>query len=302
LNQFIPQLIELDLSYNNLDDVEITFQTANNIVTLGLSNTLQTKSLSDILTKSNSLHIIDLSGNRLKRVSISEIGDSIKTLNLSNNNIRDLDELGSALSLQYLYLSFNELKMIKKIWLEGLNGLSELYLSNNMIESIEPDCFSSKSLFVLDLQNNRIKYLSYIYFDQNLAGSFSLRTVLISNNTLNMLDLTGFDSLNEIYSSNNGLTNQNIIDFRFVSSEVTILSLSSNNLTQMEQAFLSKAGRMQNLNLSHNQIDNVEPYSFSSLRILKNLDLSYNQIANLSIDLCPLPAILFSLFILDSLV
>lgn len=86
------------------------------------------------------------------------IPNSILLLNLSYNNIEDIDNdsFDGLKRLTLLDLSFNNIRSIKKAPFQGLKSLKSLYLNSNRIVGLESNAFTSlQNLFDLHLSGNK---------------------------------------------------------------------------------------------------------------------------------------------------
>lgn len=105
---------------------------------------------------------LDLSINELELLPKERLQGlkSLRSLNVSHNSLRSLEEFTSELIyLQVLDVSFNQLDEIEKGTFRHLVGLTELHLMGNRMTSIASDAFKYLSaLQVLDLRRN--------YFEQ----------------------------------------------------------------------------------------------------------------------------------------
>lgn len=111
-------------------------------------------------------------------------------------------------------------------------------------------------IYGLDLSNNMLVNISY---DKSVSGNclsfvtyFTLR-----NNSIERLNMTGFDSLR-------------------------VLDLTHNNLTSLDsQEFTGCSKTLETLTIVHNQISSISPDTFYGLFNLTNLELSYNNLTDL---------------------
>lgn len=101
---------------------------------------------------------LNLSGNRLLEFSLSERFLNLERLDLASCGIRRLasDFGANAPNLRLLNLNHNALREIQP--LEGIKGVSQLYLVNNRLKDfrqiVEVVCKLGKKLRVLDCRNN----------------------------------------------------------------------------------------------------------------------------------------------------
>ena len=145
--------------------------------------------------------------NKIK--SISDFNGYLRNsnliyLDLSENMISNVENLGQYMpsSLKTLNLSSNEIKYISK--LEIKDGLDELYLSHNQIEDIEELRLPS-SLQVLELNANNIKFIER----SNYLENSKLTKLILDNNQIeNWDDLVLYlpDTMKHISLQSNNIT------------------------------------------------------------------------------------------------
>ena len=241
-------------------------------------------------------HIIDYTGNfttfsqgRVVEMNMYDalyIPLSIGNLSaLTHLNIAYLDSsaslpdiFGDLSSLQYLYLSNNDLTSLP----ESFGDLSSLYnldLSNNDLTSF-PDIFGDlSSLQSLSLSNNDLTSLPDIFGDLS-----SLQYLYLSNNDLTSLP-ESFGNLPSLYSldlSSNALTS---LPESFGNlPSLYSLDLSSNALTSLPESF-GNLPSLYSLDLSSNALTSL-PESFGNLPSLYSLDLSSNALTSLPESIC----------------
>jgi Leucine rich repeat len=130
----------------------------------------------------------------------------LKSLNLSNNRIRQIDDdaFKSISLLKNLVLSFNEIKKLNVNLFQKLTYLDSLSLSGNQIRSIHETLFrGNRNLRVLFLSDNRIKTfngrvfkhnkrLQAIYMDNNRIQRISEKSTFLSH--LDDLEIAAFDN------------------------------------------------------------------------------------------------------------
>lgn len=184
-NNFITNLNPLV----NLESVWGVFSLNNNQIIN--ANSLATRS-------SNNFININLSNNQLTNLEWVRNLNSLEILNLSNNNLTNISAISSLNSLVNLDLSNNNLTDISSIWWR--NTLVNLNLSNNNISNIT-SLFWLNNLSILNLSDN------------NISSVNALR----QSNSLTYLNLSWNDSLN------------NLSDLNTISSINRTLQLSNRN-------------------------------------------------------------------------
>ncbi|CAG4965508.1 unnamed protein product [Colias eurytheme] len=143
-NEFLnnSKLEHLDMSYNNIGSIT-----------------------SDTFRGLTSLKFLDLSWNEIAQVPENSLLEmpSLTQIRLSRNYLTKVGHLRST-SLSVIDMSSCEINTIGKDSLEGLPSLVDLDLSHNLISNI-PDSISSNSLKYLNLNYNRLSFISnYTFF------------------------------------------------------------------------------------------------------------------------------------------
>lgn len=189
-----------------------------------------------------SLKIMDLSGNKFKR--IEDLGfenkrncslslDHLIHLNLSHNQIQKITVGLNFKRLETLYLQGNKIKEIDKKSFAKLESLKTLNLSGNSLHQLPETLFHNLSnLHELDLHDNLITKLS---------DSFS-----------------------------RDLKNVSFLDF------------SHNRLNEISTKALWNLTSVKKLNLHNNQLKTIKGVEFKNLEILEVIDLSENLISSIA--------------------
>ena len=239
----LPRIKRINLSYNRLKVVEIeAFDQVGTMSTLELQ-------LSHNLIGEETEIILK---------SSSEVANSFEIIDLSNNNITQLNtscfETFSS-TLTHLILENNNLKMITSTCVAKLKRLQKLSLKNNQIESLAYDSFKHEFLLqILDLSFNSLSDLS----DQLFEDNAKLRIVYLGTNQLRSIP-------EQLFAK---------------TLDLEMLDLSNNRLSVFPAKALSQAGKsLQTLNLAGNRIKALKKDDFEGLfKNLLNLDLNGNLI------------------------
>ena len=234
-------LINLDLSYNDIYDIEC----------LGLK------------TNFNKLEVLNLSNNKISEIKALTENDKLiylKKLYLNNNNISNVSCLSDSKfsNLLELDLSFNKIENIDFIELNmSLNSIEKIDLSNNQIIKLVK--INLKSIKYLNLLNNHIidgindftKTIANLYgklileklkdnsirFDYNenftkFVNSLNDNTDIVQSlkviafTCINYLKIKGFDDNNIKFLSNNSLKDLKELDIK--ENSLTIISIFDN--------------------------------------------------------------------------
>jgi len=209
-----------------------TFETFHHSKSLDLSNKFLA-SVPEKLSKFKKLEILDLSKNQIK-LSLTDIGrllslpKTLKILNLntnqitdipknvflalkhslpnlqkldiSNNQITDLENITIFDNLTFLQASGNKIRSIPSS-IQNLKKLEYLYLGNNKLELINPALSLLQSLKLLALNNNKI-----LRIPENLTNLVNLRTLHLHYNEIAVIPA----GLVKPIEANANLTGQNL--------------------------------------------------------------------------------------------
>ena len=219
-NLFSQNLLQLDLSNNELRDISIFAKEEESLVNLSK---------------------LDLSHNKI--VDISNLFNCrflcLKELNLSHNEISDINGLQQNLyfnSLKKLDLSFNRIKILNKINIKTLNYLD---LKNNEISEGFIDflnnfcnsCFSSYEIEKLELtRDNMILIFNFHDAHNSLVDlKFSIEEKNVNEvlktiplEPIKNLEINGFNDLE--WLSNESLENLEILNFKTEIDDLTIFN------------------------------------------------------------------------------
>nr|CAD1841494.1 unnamed protein product [Ananas comosus var. bracteatus] len=279
----LRSLVSLNLSYN-----AFTKEIPSG---LGMISTLEYVDMSwnqldgsvdwKFLVESSVIHV-DFSGNSLTTANpkelkaLAEISETVKYLNLSNNQLSgtliDGVELSTFGRLKVLDLSNNQLSGD----LPGFNyvyDLEVLRLGNNAFTGFVPSGLLKDNTLVLselDLSANNLS--GHI----NMITSTTLRVLNLSSNAIsgNLPLLTGSCTTLDLSSNQFG---GNLSVIAKWANDLEYIDLSQNQLTGSFPEVTSQFLRLNYLNLSHNSLTNTIPEIIAQYPKLTVLDLSSNQ-------------------------
>lgn len=196
-----------------------------------------------ILEQSN-VSFLDLSLNKINFIEpfVLEKIRNVEFLSLSNNNLDKNAKFLNFSKILELDLSSNNYSIFTQEFIDGCDKIVKLDLSNNNIEFIN---ISAKSLLKINLNQNRIKYLS---------------------------DLK-IPSVNELFLENNQLNSINDLDLKLF-KKLTILNLNHNKIEFISQELLSSFKALQRFEIMDNYLENL---FFPNLINLKILFLEKNK-------------------------
>ncbi|KAK0175297.1 hypothetical protein PV327_009058 [Microctonus hyperodae] len=204
---------------------------------------------------------------------------------VSTGELRRVNENAfAALSrpLQALGLPNNLLESVPTAALAHLNGLDRLDLSRNKLKTLEAHSFRGlSSLTYLDLCDNLLSQLS----PQAFGPLKQLRSLKMRGNRLSVSALSalrGLKNLEELDLSSNLLIGPLGPNLLPLMPRMRFLTVSENELINVQQGALMGLRNLTVLILSHNQIDVLEDHSFKHLSTLTRLDLASNRIVAVS--------------------
>ena len=248
------------------------------LISLQLKNLtirIQSPSSQDLVASSSflspqrhSLEYLDLGFN-----SMSKLPDdlfcpltNLKLLNLTRNRLSGFASLGLVdhstgnlclQELQYLDLSFNQIRFLSETGVASLKNLRALYLNHNHINQVAELSLSALSkLNTIDLSHNHISTIPSRLF----RDSSQLRHLFLQNNSIYQLPADLFKGLSKLF----------------------VLDLSFNLISSISNTSYQGIENLYSLNLEGNRIGNLSKGVFSHLPSLKVLILSRNKIAGIA--------------------
>lgn len=209
----------------------------------------------------NKLTNLDLYLNNITTLQYNILPSSITILDLSFNNIHNIDDLNLSylVNLQEIYLIHNKISNISG--LEHCKQLNILELGSNKLRNINNiDNVVNSNIQQLYLGKNKIAHI-----DSHQLSQFNqLHTLSIPSNRLTSLDNIFNDNLQhtltELYISHNGLTVLNKSLYKLIN--LKILDISGNKLVNIDG--LQYCIQLEELWCSDNNIDNwatIDQYS-----------------------------------------
>ena len=136
----LPELIELDLSYNYFSELFPQKKKNNNEkMNFNIKNLLY----------------LDMSGNKLSDLNGIEYFSKLQKINVKENSITKIDSLDKMNQLNYINISFNKLRNCDKTNIGILPVLKIFLCDNNYLKNI--NCFEKfYSLEIISFNNNKI--------------------------------------------------------------------------------------------------------------------------------------------------
>ncbi len=283
-NYSSKELAEVLLNYFVISFLKITFGYFKfKIDTFGLISELDLSNIERYSSSQNKLewflesifslqHLTkcDLRFNHLTKIP-GNIPNSIKNLDLSYNKIEKLSDFSSFTLINSLNLKSNRLRNLPES-LGFLTSLEKLNLRNNVLSNLPRSLNSISSLKILDLHGNKFSSL-----DINLNKS--LLELELGWNNLHFIpkSLEALSSLEKL-----GLGGNKLIELpEWFGSYPSLkrLDLYDNKLSKIPES-LGFLTSLEKLNLRNNEIENL-PSTFKNLKSLKVLNLSWNNFTSL---------------------
>lgn len=213
------------------------------------------------------LEELNLSGNHVRYLApnaLCPVGSTLRTLNLSRNEISSLSDLGQSslacsAALKSVDLSRNRISIVSADQLASWGGLEELRVNDNKIRGVKDNVFRAcaASLKFVDFSNNELASLP----ETLLAGATALRRIALSNNSLETLPAALF---------------------RSQSQSLEVIDLSGNRLSTLRAPLLGNLPLLATLDLSSNQLESIEsPAALRGLKSLQSLKLGRNRLTRL---------------------
>ena len=188
-----------------------------------------------------SLRLLDLSGNNLKEINGLNSLQKLEILKFGDlnydvgNQITEIQGVQELQNLRILNLSHNYIKEIKG--LSNLKSLERLYLVNNSIKEIQ-GLDDLQNLKYLNLEKNLITRI------ENLENLNNLETLVISENSLKTIEnLEQLNELKEIRINSNP-----ILKIKQISNPNLIIYLYRSEIEEMEWLTSIDSIRIKNIN------------------------------------------------------
>ncbi|XP_041934265.1 toll-like receptor 13 [Alosa sapidissima] len=304
------RLTEFNLQYNYIQRVnEFAFAHTPGLKTLKLNiNSIA------ILHPKAFCHLTKLTTLRLDNNLLTYLYNdsfidlhSLKTLNLRNNRISGIfkNTFQSLKSLIILDLGGNRITKFKEGAFTGLKSLTNIYLDNNRLTAIEIHSFAklSSTLKVLDLQYNKIRYLTkrttcpFANFsklkdlkldaqqpygitllpDAFFSGLRSLTYLSLRNNHISRFGSTTFDDLSSLQYltlDNSGVGVKPLPPGIFKNLQnLTFLGTENMGIESFSEHVFGNLTSLNRLQLNQNVMSAIDPVVFEKIPNLTYLDL-----------------------------
>ena len=242
-----------------------------------------------------SLEALEIEETKLTDVSPIEQLVNLESVDLFKNPIEFLPEnLGNLQKLEYLALSYNNIKNVKPV--SSLTNLKELYFHSNNVEDISP-IKNLVNLTRFGAQGNQIKDISavtnlvnltYLGLNQNqiekvpedFVNLKKLQTCeLLYNNISNLPELKGLDSLDEMWIGSNDLDDEDLMKLDDLETVRFLDVALCKKITKVP--IMKNLKSLQELYLNYNSITDLSGFADNdSFPALKRLDVGSNKIEN----------------------
>lgn len=198
--------------------------------------------------------------------------EDIWALDVTLNQITNLNVMDSLPTLRFLKISANSLQRLEPLVFDNVSSLEELDLSYNNLTELPEGIFGKLTrLRVLKLQYNHIRHLSWDTFDDNRE----LEELDLSHNPLKIIYQEWFKNLEQLRILNVAATGLMTIDhetFHFTTG-LQQLDLSENLLSAVPNYGLKMIHNLKKLILNENPIKSINDESFEMLFTLEDLEL-----------------------------
>lgn len=258
---------------NNLELNEHDFESLKDLSELDLSRN-EIYELPENVFAGLTLSELDLSHNDMPELpeNVFKHLKELKTLKLNSNKLQYLHPLmfTQQKQLNVLYLDNNRLHNLTREMFEGLDSLTVLTIDRNRFHTVKDDVFDNIPMLQLINFGNGNIVIPYNIFAKNYHLKYvKLLRVKIPNG----LNLTSLETLRIKWSEIVNISGlSNIKTVYLTEGHVHLLDVNS---------FESQSG-MTNLSLSSNELTDLNDGLFNGLKELISLQLSDNNLTNIS--------------------
>lgn len=264
----------------------------------------------------NVLHI-NMASNEIKELHDYTFmhGTNLKILELANNQLTKISNntFNGLEKLLKLDLSNNEIVIVEAGSFKSLKILQEIHLYENFILDIDSTMFNRNPLKILDLANNQLTKFYFQTLSVNHLNKIDLsdnflveidpllsgeKMLLNNNNLTSLILLSPFNK--EVEASNNQLSSiyfstlveklklssNNLTDIRNLTNltNLTVLDLSFNNISSINENSFSLLQNLEQLILANTNLSPFHFSTFSHQKLLKKFDISYNNLNVIDFD------------------
>ena len=214
--------------------------------------------------------------------TFTDINDTLKTLDLSNNIIASLYEdmfihFGLMWSLNF---NGNEISSIHPRAFNRLTKLTYLRLTNNLITSIPETTFNGlHSLNSIKLGSNRISFIPVAIF----SGLQSLNDLKLQNNSITSISGIVFKGikLKSLSLGDNPINIASLQSLREINETLQRLWLYGTRIYHIPEGTFQFLGALELLDMRSNNITYLPPKALKGLSSIRDLILSNNNMKTL---------------------
>ncbi|OBT78987.1 hypothetical protein VF21_02424 [Pseudogymnoascus sp. 05NY08] len=266
LSKFCGQLEELDVSDNEISQLDGTPETIRNL-------RITHNSLSDLT-----------SWQHLK---------NLQYLDISNNDLTTLEGLKDLIHLRAVRADNNKIESVNGIF--GLDGLISLRLRNNAVHAADFTGCNLPRLMDLDLKGNKLqaitgledlRSLATLHLEDNSLETFNegsshtyhgLKYLKLSGNNLQQIDVSHYPNIRLLYLDRNRLGK---VTGLLKAKHIDSLSMREQRESVIDMSFLDQCFEVRKLFLSGNLLPNFAPR-------VDFLNLQYLELANCGLESLP---------------
>lgn len=264
---FGPEIQILDLSNHIIGELDpIVFDNFASLQRLRLSNTMLTDFAVNRFRNRQQLLALDLSQNNLKRIDNIAWLLNLQEFDVAENLIENISEIIGNLpaSLTHLDVAGNYLGAVNQTTFDWINRLEYLRLSHTELTFNNSNPFKPlNELLILDISRNNLNESNFDLLDETLGKLITFnasrcningasKIVRKLNRNIEELDLTG-NAWGEI-------TANSLESFH----ELTMLNLSNTNLLSFDSSLFWHLNKLVNLDLSNNRLKSIDLEMLSS--------------------------------------
>ncbi|KAE8629748.1 hypothetical protein XENTR_v10000583 [Xenopus tropicalis] len=240
------------------------------------------------------LKTLNLEHNEFTKISENDFTFCVhlSELHLASNGISNIDGNPFEKLENLLFLDMSHNKMISTALgnKQQLNNLKELYLNSNKISKLNKEAFeflANTSLQKLDLSSNPLTEINPGCFQA--IGSFAAlviqNTQLDPQRTEQVCSELAHTGVRNLTLNNIRLSKIRNTTFKgLADTNLTVLDLSGNSLSQIDNDSFVSLGALEILNLENNDISHVNPKTFNGLSKVRVLNLRKSLSSNLKLD------------------
>ncbi|XP_063540396.1 toll-like receptor 7 [Cydia strobilella] len=296
-------LTELDLSYNQLQDIEFDTSNLNNLSYFYINNNKIKKITNDTFKSLTSLKVVDLSNNAIENIDILSFQNlkELESLNLNNNPLVDVisSQMFSGLALTTeLHFTNSKINTIQNNAFNGMESLKTFNSTHSKISVLEVNIFNGTgSIEILDLSYNRIecfsinntniKYVKDLYLQYNklqnvtgqtFSGLTNLSSLTLKGNNLINIENGAFHDLNNLLKLDIS-ANKDVVFNSSIFSNLKSLSVVLLDHVTTRFSFESVVNTtITNLDLSFCEISDINAVQLYQITTLERLNLASNKI------------------------